>query len=618
MKKKEYIKVPNLKGEVQMKKIFLKKLLVSLMTIGIYAMPVYAQIYVNDIEKATYSEVNGNEVQYIKATTASDVLTVNGNIDTDTEDIIIEAMNGSGVTVNGNIFNYNDEGSSETIKATDGAVVNITGNVANSGSGSIINIIGDGSSVTVNGNVISESNTNYVINAVGTNAIIKVGGNVCGLSKGLNVSESNVATIEGMVQGEINAQGQVYIGKLDGEISNGQDNVHYLIGFDNNTLAASAILTDKTTLFSPLKTINGVDGKEYYYTETADPKALIGKTISFYSYVNEKKLLIDNIPEGVTLSEIDDVTTLTLTENFKGGLQNIKLSLKENKISNIEISIDDFIGKPKEEFLNSIKFDSSLGTVIYKELYDENVETDFDSLEEGTEYQLIFQLHAPEKYYYDNEQIFEPIGFYTYQPKVSVKINNNTVDGLRISGENAEYTETDDPTTGVKLEIIYYFTPRYTYLPLDNTDNQEFTVKNIKEFIIKIDGDYTLFESLKIGSLDLVKNVDYTVTEGSTVLTFTSSGITKLNTLAVGNYNIEVNYANSQKATGTLTIKEDTTEIPPEPNTPSENPAPSAPPAENTPEVNKTNIPKTGDNIMYVISGLATSVAGLFITKRKF
>lgn len=163
---------------------------------------------------------------------------------------------------------------------------------------------------------------------------------------------------------------------------------------------------------------------------------------------------------------------------------------------------------------------------------------------------------------------------------------------------------------------------KYTY-DFISGNNQTFKINQVDNCSFKIDGDYTLFESLKIGNLDLAKDVDYTVTEGSTVLTFTSSGIAKLNSLAVGNYNIEVNYTNGQKATGILAIKEDTTEVPPEPITPPTEdtteipPEPSAPPKDNTPEMNDTNNPKTGDSILFAAIGLITSVIGVFITKKK-
>lgn len=63
----------------------------------------------------------------------------------------------------------------------------------------------------------------------------------------------------------------------------------------------------------------------------------------------------------------------------------------------------------------------------------------------------------------------------------------------------------------------------YNYIFLKG-DNQDLEVGKIKEYVLKIDGDYLLFDNIKIGNLDLVNNEDYKVTEGSTVITFTKKG----------------------------------------------------------------------------------------------
>ena len=136
----------------------------------------------------------------------------------------------------------------------------------------------------------------------------------------------------------------------------------------------------------------------------------------------------------------------------------------------------------------------------------------------------------------------------------------------------------------------------YTY-EFINGNNQELTIDDIKSFVLKVDGDYSLFESITIGKLDLIKNEDYTVTEGSTVITFTDKGIAKLNTLSKGDHEILVTYTNNKEVKGKLTIKQIVT---PEPE------------IEN---------PQTGDKYTtYLITGIISliSIIGIsFYTREK-
>lgn len=142
-----------------------------------------------------------------------------------------------------------------------------------------------------------------------------------------------------------------------------------------------------------------------------------------------------------------------------------------------------------------------------------------------------------------------------------------------------------------KDEIVYAIWEDYTYTYL-NGDNQEFFERNIDNYTFRIDGDYSLFESVKIGGLELIKDEDYLVTEGSTIITFTEFGLKKLNELKVGIYDVIVKYTNSKTATGKLKIKE------------------------------LEENPKTYDNIISIIIICIISFVGLissivFINKRK-
>lgn len=104
------------------------------------------------------------------------------------------------------------------------------------------------------------------------------------------------------------------------------------------------------------------------------------------------------------------------------------------------------------------------------------------------------------------------------------------------------------------LEKILDGNKNYTYDVL-NGDQQEFIQGTIDDYTFRIDGNYFLFNSLTINDTLLLNGIDYTVTEGSTIIKFTPLGIKKLNILGVGTYKIYVNYVNSRQAIATLIIK---------------------------------------------------------------
>ena len=87
-------------------------------------------------------------------------------------------------------------------------------------------------------------------------------------------------------------------------------------------------------------------------------------------------------------------------------------------------------------------------------------------------------------------------------------------------------------------------------------DNQKLTLDDITEYTFTIDGDYSLFKDFKIGDLTLVKDEDYIIKEGSTIITLTDKGIDKLNKLESGKYDIKVSYTNGKVVTGTLELNE--------------------------------------------------------------
>lgn len=144
------------------------------------------------------------------------------------------------------------------------------------------------------------------------------------------------------------------------------------------------------------------------------------------------------------------------------------------------------------------------------------------------------------------------------------------------------------PSKIVSVKAVFEKVYKYEFI---EGNNAKLTVGDIKSYILKIDGDYSLFESLKLGNLDLIKDEDYEVTEGSTVITFTDKGIAKLNTLSKGEYEILVKYTNSKEVKGKVILN------------------------------SKIENPKTGDNYTtYLITGIISLIGVIsisFYTRRK-
>ena len=125
------------------------------------------------------------------------------------------------------------------------------------------------------------------------------------------------------------------------------------------------------------------------------------------------------------------------------------------------------------------------------------------------------------------------------------------------------YTDTDlnnafNFNTIIDSNITLYakWIKDYQYEFISGGD-QTFRKGSISEYTFRIDGDYNLFKDIELGDLELKKDIDYNVTEGSTIITFTSTGLAKLNNLSAGTYNINVNYTNNRVAIGRLTITND-------------------------------------------------------------
>lgn len=187
---------------------------------------------------------------------------------------------------------------------------------------------------------------------------------------------------------------------------------------------------------------------------------------------------------------------------------------------------------------------------------------------------------------------------------------------------------------GVDCDTTFYaqWEKSYTYKFMTG-DSQKFTLNKIDEYNFKVDGDYKLFNNIVINSLELEKDVDYKVEEGSTVITFTEIGIAKLNTLEIGTYDVIVEYTNDKSVVGKLIIEEDKTiddgteNIPSEDNEKTDKPNANESDKDNTEkdniitdnkDTNKPtgNNPQTSDNISTFVIMLGIATMGIVITTK--
>lgn len=173
-----------------------------------------------------------------------------------------------------------------------------------------------------------------------------------------------------------------------------------------------------------------------------------------------------------------------------------------------------------------------------------------------------------------------------------INIQKELDDAYKVTKDNLTIDENISHKKNIQiLEDILKNKKVYTY-EIINGKNEEFNESKVSSYIITIDGNYKLFESLNIDNLVLEKDIDYVVTEGSTIITFTDLGLNKLNNLNVGTYDVKIKFTNKE-----LISKLIINELVMEDN------------------------PKTNDNIvnyilMATISLISILTYGLYITKK--
>lgn len=90
------------------------------------------------------------------------------------------------------------------------------------------------------------------------------------------------------------------------------------------------------------------------------------------------------------------------------------------------------------------------------------------------------------------------------------------------------------------------------YLVIEGA-NASYEQNSGKDLTLKADGEFALFEAVKLDGT-IVDSANYTVTEGSTIITMKAD---YLNTLAAGEHKVEISFTDGKVAETSITIKEE-------------------------------------------------------------
>ena len=259
-----------------------------------------------------------------------------GSVDEKNDGHAINALSGANVIVHGDIT---EDGANNAINAEDGATVKVEGNITEKGEDSAIRAM-DGATVIVFGNV--EEN-DYGVSLACGNATIMVGGDVTKVGGGTAISANNAATVivEGIVSGNTRnnsatlGAADLYLGQLNGTIieeNSDLNHIFYLIGFTDNELLKYIGYEDPSSILEYKE--EGIEGakKDYYFvTNTADAEILKGKSVTLKPNDSNKILTVSGF-DGANVKYVaneNGTVTFTIGENFKGGMQNLVLILKD-------------------------------------------------------------------------------------------------------------------------------------------------------------------------------------------------------------------------------------------------------------------------------------------------
>ena len=282
------------------------------------------------------------DAQYVKANASGDDLTVTGNVlgDPNFSNHSVSGTGGAKITVEGEVAENDGQ---SAIHATNGASVTVEKDVKEKGANHAI--YANNSTVEIKGNVEEQDRGDAI--SVYDNAQVSVKGDVKqdGDGYAINTCESSGSTVlvEGTVTGNItNPSGNnLYIGKLSegSEIEPGIGIVHYLIGTANGSALPNTDFTiiDGNELLKAtdgaFDTVEGVEkdgkAKKYYCTNTADPNEFKNKIITLSSDKGEITVSGLEGADAQAKTNADGTASILFGENFKGGLQNLMVTIKE-------------------------------------------------------------------------------------------------------------------------------------------------------------------------------------------------------------------------------------------------------------------------------------------------
>lgn len=459
-----------------------------------------------------------------------------------------------------------------------------------------------GGKLLINGNLTIDSNSTeieeelgYFDGYVGIQAKndIEINGNLTiknansGISSnGDVIVKSGVSTIQAKTLG-IHCANEFLIngGKLDIEVST-EEELPSIYGIDSGSIN---ITNGYLHVLVPENGIAIISFGEY----EEDPSITIENQLSINPTGNKVLDIDDVIPSkvigkdtGSIANELTITSSETITFNTNGGnnIENqiVAYNSKATKPSDPTKENYTFMGwfTDNETFLKEFDFNTEITNNIT--LY---------AKWKANEYNITVNVN-------DSRMGSASSKFTTATLGTLVELTTVSNDGyhfLKWESEDVDATNGtfEMPNHNVTVTAIFEEDKKYEYEFIKG-DNQTLTINDINEFTFTIDGDYSLFENLKIDDLELIKDEDYKVTEGSTIITFTQKGIAKLNTLKLGTHNIEVSYSNGKIVTSELTIKDVETDEP-------------------------TSNPQTNDNIITYVCILFISLVGLLtiVIKKK-
>lgn len=188
----------------------------------------------------------------------------------------------------------------------------------------------------------------------------------------------------------------------------------------------------------------------------------------------------------------------------------------------------------------------------------EDTPTTFTKCEgEDTDWTYTLEIEPQEGYEFNRPVLDINNSDYDLTSGTRIKYNNDDIYHLGFQSNRPNYfIFSSDGETGaqsITISLGFKCVTEYTYKVLEG-GNPTYTIGKgkTKQVSIRIDGDYSLLDKVVIDGKELKKDVDYTVREGSTIITLTDK---YLSTLKSGNHQIEVRYSNQQLVRTVLKVE---------------------------------------------------------------